>query len=77
MNLTRQSVSEFFFGKLIPESRDLLDHSKMAERREITDARVEGWIMGQKHGFNKGLAWGIGGMVLFYSIAHAVVLVVS
>ena len=59
------------------EPRDFIDPAKMAEQKGITDARVEGWQKGQKHGFNRGLAWGIGGMVLFYSTVHALMKIIS
>jgi len=59
------------------DRKAFIDPAKMAERKEITDARVEGWQKGQKHGFNRGLAWGIGGMVLFYSTVAALLRIIS
>jgi len=52
--------------------RDFIDPGKMAERKTITDARVEGYMRGKKWGYRKGVAHGIGAMVLLVALINTI-----
>ena len=54
------------------DARHFIDPAKMAERKEITDARVEGYIKGQVHGYRRGITQGIGAMVLLIILINTI-----
>ena len=74
--LLKQAVEESSkeLGQTMKEEfkKRFIDPGKMAERKEVTDARIEGWIKGQKTGFNRGLAWGVGSMVLLVALVRTI-----
>ena len=57
--------------------RDMIDPAKMAERKEVVDARIAGYRAGQRHGYRWGMAAGIAGMVLLIALIEAIALVAS